>query len=129
MKCHSQSCYYLLLFPRLLSWQAVLFGYNSNYTSYVVANIGIFWLVLNSGDGDLPNVRFLSLPRHQLHPPGSGRGGFYAKPPLQRIHRWGDRFHVGGMRRYELTDAQWGQIAPLLPPQKPRTGRPAEDHR
>jgi len=33
------------------------------------------------------------------------------------------------MRRYELTDAQWAQIAPLLPPQKPRTGRPAEDHR
>ncbi|TXM72138.1 IS5 family transposase, partial [Methylobacterium sp. WL69] len=33
------------------------------------------------------------------------------------------------MRRYELTDAQWEQIAPLLPPQKPRTGRPAEDHR
>ncbi|WP_292499942.1 IS5 family transposase [Methylobacterium sp.] len=32
------------------------------------------------------------------------------------------------MRRYELTDAQWEQIAPLLPPQKPRTGRPAEDH-
>ncbi|TXM68229.1 transposase, partial [Methylobacterium sp. WL69] len=25
------------------------------------------------------------------------------------------------MRRYELTDAQWEQIAPLLPPQKPRT--------
>ncbi len=33
------------------------------------------------------------------------------------------------MRRYELTDAQWEQIAPLLPPRKPRTGRPAEDHR
>ncbi|MER2250015.1 IS5 family transposase [Methylorubrum podarium] len=32
-------------------------------------------------------------------------------------------------RRFELTDAQWEQIAPLLPPQKPRTGRPAEDHR
>ncbi|WP_157861906.1 transposase, partial [Methylobacterium sp. Leaf361] len=33
------------------------------------------------------------------------------------------------MRRFELTDAQWEQIAPLLPAQKPRTGRPAEDHR
>lgn len=33
------------------------------------------------------------------------------------------------MRRFELTDAQWAQIAPLLPPQKPRTGRPSEDHR
>jgi hypothetical protein len=33
------------------------------------------------------------------------------------------------MRRFELTDARWERIAPLLPPQKPRTGRPAEDHR
>lgn len=34
------------------------------------------------------------------------------------------------MRRFELTDgAQWDQIAPLLPPQKPRKGRPAEDYR
>ncbi len=37
--------------------------------------------------------------------------------------------HVVGMRHFELTDAQWERIAPLLPPQKPRTGRPAEDHR
>jgi transposase len=29
----------------------------------------------------------------------------------------------------DLTDAQWARIAPLLPPQKPRTGRPARDHR
>ena len=29
----------------------------------------------------------------------------------------------------ELTDARWARIAPLLPPQKPRTGRPAHDHR
>lgn len=33
------------------------------------------------------------------------------------------------MRRHELTDAQWEQLAPLLPPQKPSTGRPAKDHR
>jgi len=33
------------------------------------------------------------------------------------------------MRRYELSDAPWEQITPLLPPQKPRTGRPTEDHR
>lgn len=37
--------------------------------------------------------------------------------------------HVGLMRRFELTDAQWEPIAPLLPPQKPRTGRLVEDHR
>jgi transposase len=32
-------------------------------------------------------------------------------------------------RRHELTDEQWEQVAPLLPPQRPRTGRPAKDHR
>jgi transposase len=29
----------------------------------------------------------------------------------------------------DLTDAQWAKLQPLLPPQKPRTGRPANDHR
>ena len=29
----------------------------------------------------------------------------------------------------ELTDEHWEQLRPLLPPQKPRTGRPAVDHR
>ncbi len=29
----------------------------------------------------------------------------------------------------DLTDAQWDRLRPLLPPQKPRTGRPADDHR
>ena len=33
------------------------------------------------------------------------------------------------VRRHELTDAQWAQLAPLLPPQRPRIGRPAKDHR
>lgn len=33
------------------------------------------------------------------------------------------------MRRFELTDAQWERNAPLLPPRKARTGRPAEDRR
>ena len=36
---------------------------------------------------------------------------------------------MGGMRRHELTDAQWQRLAPLLPPEKPRTGRPNDDHR
>lgn len=31
--------------------------------------------------------------------------------------------------RRELTDDQWQQLAPLLPSQRPRTGRPANDHR
>ena len=33
------------------------------------------------------------------------------------------------MNRDDLTDAQWQQLEPLLPPQKPKTGRPAHDHR
>ncbi len=33
------------------------------------------------------------------------------------------------MKRHTLTDAQWEQVRPLLPPQKPATGRPAKDHR
>ena len=33
------------------------------------------------------------------------------------------------METSELTDARWQQLGPLLPPQKPRTGRPANDHR
>ncbi len=31
--------------------------------------------------------------------------------------------------RHELTDAQWERLQPLLPPQKPHTGRPSKDHR
>src|SRR5579875_3025679 len=33
------------------------------------------------------------------------------------------------MRRGELTDEQGERLAPLLPPQKPNVGRPAQDHR
>jgi len=29
----------------------------------------------------------------------------------------------------ELTDAEWERVRPLLPPQKPKTGRPRHDHR
>lgn len=32
-------------------------------------------------------------------------------------------------KRHELTGDQWERIAPLLPPQRPVTGRPAKDHR
>jgi transposase len=33
------------------------------------------------------------------------------------------------MGRGDLSDQQWQQLQPLLPPQKPTTGRPAKDHR
>lgn len=32
-------------------------------------------------------------------------------------------------KRHELTDAQWEKIKPLLPPEKPKTGRPNLGHR
>jgi transposase len=31
--------------------------------------------------------------------------------------------------RHELTDAQFAKLAPLLPPERPATGRPNHDHR
>jgi transposase len=33
------------------------------------------------------------------------------------------------METSELSDEQWERLCPLLPPQKPRTGRPGKDHR
>lgn len=33
------------------------------------------------------------------------------------------------MKSGDLTEAQWERLSPLLPPQQPRTGRPAKDHR
>ena len=32
-------------------------------------------------------------------------------------------------RRHELTDEQFAKLAPLLPPERPATGRPNHDHR
>ena len=39
----------------------------------------------------------------------------------------GGIFH--GMNRHDLANTQWERLQPLLPPQKPYTGRPAADHR
>ena len=33
------------------------------------------------------------------------------------------------MNRHELTDAQWARLEPLLPPTRPKRGRPNRDHR
>jgi transposase len=33
------------------------------------------------------------------------------------------------VRRHELTDEQFAKLAPLLPPERPATGRPNRDHR
>ena len=52
-----------------------------------------------------------------------------ARACLQRVADWGSPAHVGEMRRLDVTDAQWQRLEPLLPPEKPRTGRPNHDHR
>src|SRR5438067_2632234 len=33
------------------------------------------------------------------------------------------------MGRHELTEAEWARLWPLLPPERPRVGRPNKDHR
>jgi transposase len=33
------------------------------------------------------------------------------------------------VRRHELTDEEWARLAPLLPPEQPKTGRANKDHR
>jgi transposase len=39
------------------------------------------------------------------------------------------RPYLGPMGRFDLTDRQWERLEPLLPPERPRTGRPNDDHR
>jgi len=48
---------------------------------------------------------------------------------LQRVAAWDGPAHVGAMRRLDVTDEQWRRLEPLLPPERPRTGRPNHDHR
>jgi transposase len=36
---------------------------------------------------------------------------------------------MGTIRRDGLSEAQWARLQPLLPPQKPKVGKPAHDHR
>lgn len=56
-------------------------------------------------------------------PESSSAGG--AKVCFQR--HWICAFF--GMNRGDLSNEQWAWLQPLLPPQKPKTGRPAVDHR
>lgn len=52
-----------------------------------------------------------------------------ARPCLQTADVPGSDAYFSGVRRGDLTDQQWQRLEPLLPPEKPRTGRPNEDHR
>src|SRR3954454_24321451 len=61
--------------------------------------------------------------------PGATACATSARACLQRVAASGSPTHVGEMRRLDVTDAQWRRLEPLLPPEKPRTGRPNHDHR
>src|SRR4051794_10856443 len=52
-----------------------------------------------------------------------------ARPCLQTADIPVLSFHLIVMRRGDLTDQQWQRLEPLLPPEKPWTGRPNEDPR
>ncbi len=52
--------------------------------------------------------------RRARRPSGDGGG-----PPVQALP-------AGG---FELTEERWRRVCPLLPPQRPPTGRPSTDHR
>jgi transposase len=51
------------------------------------------------------------------------------RPYLQTGCGAWERPHLAWMARSDLTDRQWRRLEPLLPPQRPRTGRPNHDHR
>jgi len=54
----------------------------------------------------------------------------FAKKKHQIQGLYANRFLINIMaNRSQLTNEQWERIEPLLPPQKPKTGRPAQDHR
>src|SRR3954454_6631225 len=48
---------------------------------------------------------------------------------LQRGTSLDRRAHVAGVRRNDLTEAQWRRLEPLLPPERRRKGRPNHHHR
>jgi transposase len=56
-------------------------------------------------------------------------GSHRARPCLQTADVSGLSSYISAMKRGELTDQQWQRLEPLLPPEKPWTGRPNEDHR
>jgi hypothetical protein len=47
----------------------------------------------------------------------------------RRVAPGSPAIHLLPARRFEFSAEQWERIVPLLPPQKPRTGRPNHDHR
>src|SRR3954468_560057 len=67
--------------------------------------------------------------RGSPHHHTSSHGRRPTRACLQRVAAWGGRAHVGAMRRLDVTDEQWRRLEALLPPEKPRTGRPNHDHR
>ena len=52
-----------------------------------------------------------------------------SRPPKARPLGRATERAAHGVPRAPLTDAQWERVRPLLPPQKPRVGRPRRDQR
>jgi transposase len=52
---------------------------------------------------------------------------FFVAGGIERVCKVG--ILKGMAKRHELTDEEWERLRPLLPAQKPATGRPAQDHR
>src|SRR4051794_2617241 len=59
----------------------------------------------------------------------SSRQRWSSRTCLQTADISGLSSYLSWVRRGDLTDQQWRRLKPLLPPKKPWTGRPNEDHR
>src|SRR3954451_9673050 len=88
-------------------------------SSVVSGRRGSFWW------RDMGHLGARGSPHHHTR----SHGNRPTRACLQRVADWGSPAHVGEMRRLDVTDAQWQRLEPLLPPEKPRTGRPNHDHR
>ena len=53
----------------------------------------------------------------------------HVRAPTRACPQTLGRLMLRSMETTGLTDAQWDRLRPLLPPQKPRIGRPPKDHR
>jgi transposase len=64
--------------------------------------------------------------RHQA---GAKRCHTARRAQQPRVAPGSPLIHLLSARRFALSAEQWARIVPLLPPQKPRTGRPNHDYR
>src|SRR5690349_18258852 len=78
-------------------------------------------------------TRLVRLPQPKIPLQASASGarktaGDSARACLQRGTSLDGNAHIARVRSDDLTDAQWRRLEPLLPPERPRTGRPNHNH-